>query len=128
TAPYRMIYNRGTYRVAYFKDCSYIVDSIVVGGTSEIDLQIRHDSINCYGEAALFTDFHADWYLWSNGSNGNSITVQESGRYWLEVQKAGCRIADTARVEVLTIYQDLGPDTFVCKGDPIDLRLKATGD
>src|SRR5690606_2521182 len=88
TEPYRVIYERGAYRVTYFKDCAYVVDSIFVGGTADIDLQISYDSLNCHGEATLTTDFDADAYLWSNGSNGSSITVQESGTYWLEVQKA----------------------------------------
>jgi gliding motility-associated-like protein len=56
-------------------------------------------------------------YLWSDGSSGNSITVNRSGSYWLEVSNGGCESRDTVNVFIgRTPRINLPSDTSLCKG------------
>jgi hypothetical protein len=52
-------------------------------------------------------------YLWSTGSNSQSITVGESGQYWVELDDGqGCTSTDT--IEVVIPILDLGEDGTLC--------------
>lgn len=64
-----------------------------------------------------------DVYNWSTGDSTQTITVNTSGTYWLEVtDSAGCSGTDTVAV---TIYNlpviSLGQDTIICAQDSIIL-------
>ena len=65
-------------------------------------------------------------YRWSTGDTTETITVTQSGKYWIQVSKKGCRVSDTAHVVMgaLRGQNTLPKDTFLCSGIslPIDLR------
>jgi len=66
-------------------------------------------------------------YLWSNGASGQSLTVKNSGLFWVRVTDgSGCsRLSDTVSVQVDTLptptLSASGPLTF-CQGDSVILR------
>ncbi len=66
-------------------------------------------------------------YQWSTGSTDQSITVSDSGTYFLSVtDAAGCQNAAVFNVEVspLPDPEIIGPTSF-CEGDTIEITLSA---
>jgi len=66
-------------------------------------------------------------YLWSTGENSDSIYVNQSGKYWVRVNKRGCNASDTAIVTILSpaVFQnDNIQNTLFCSDDS-DLTLDA---
>ncbi|HET8574432.1 MAG TPA: PKD domain-containing protein [Edaphocola sp.] len=57
-------------------------------------------------------------YLWSNGSSGNSLSVNTAGSYSVAVTNAsGCMASDTVDVTVNALpVVNLGADTVLCAG------------
>ncbi len=54
----------------------------------------------CKGDSVTFESDVFDSYLWSSGDTTRSITVADTGTYWVEVTNAlGCLGRDTVRVE-----------------------------
>jgi hypothetical protein len=96
--------------------------TIVVNPLPEVSL--GEDQESCEGGQATF-DAGAGFatYLWSNGATAQSITVSESGSYWVEVSTAeGCSSRDTVN---FTVHQDpevsLGEDFSFCEGTTANL-------
>jgi len=89
------------------------------------DLSLQDTSF-CEGQTVLLkTSAVADRYLWNNGENSSSITISESGEYWLEAEYQGCISKDTAKVTVVSIPMlNLGDDQVLC--DNVSLILDAT--
>lgn len=84
----------------------------------------------CEGESHTF-DAGAGYesYLWSNGSTGQSITVDQAGNYWVEVtSEFGCTNTDEAELIVnANPTVSLGPDTAFCKDQNITLDAGNAG-
>ncbi|MBI1781155.1 MAG: gliding motility-associated C-terminal domain-containing protein [Sphingobacteriales bacterium] len=61
-------------------------------------------------------------YLWNDGSTNNSITVSNSGNYWVEVNGGGCKKRDSINI-VFNKYPviSLGNDTTLCEGSTLVL-------
>jgi gliding motility-associated-like protein len=67
-------------------------------------------------------------YSWSTGDTTNTISVTEAGKYWVQVQNTGCKVADTIRVTNKTpVSVTLGPDTTYCTSKPILLTAAGKG-
>lgn len=65
-------------------------------------------------------------FLWQDGSTGNSFTVLQDGVYRVRVSfAAGCTIDDSIAITFKDVEQHLGGDRILCKGDPINVLLKA---
>jgi gliding motility-associated-like protein len=63
--------------------------------------------------------------LWSTGDTTSSITITQSGQYWLSGTIYNCSYSDTFNVVVNELSVDLGPDTSFCANTPISLSLSA---
>lgn len=91
-----------------------------IGDTIDVQpsphVTLRNDTLLCSGESILVDarqGFHAD-YLWSTGSTDSTLTVSESGTYWVEVQNF-CGIArDTFRLVVIDPPIPTLRDTTLC--------------
>jgi gliding motility-associated-like protein len=69
---------------------------------------------------------NADSYLWSNGSVGSSISVQNSGIYWVDMSINGCIARDSAKIQITSVANiNLVKDTIICS-DPVVLRILDT--
>lgn len=56
-------------------------------------------------------------YLWSDGSNSQTLTANQAGQYWVEVDDNGCTGSDTINLIVVpSPTVDLGNDTTLCNG------------
>ena len=90
-----------------------------------IPWSLGQDTILCYGDSLLLDASYTDGtYLWSNGLTDSSITITESGTYWVEVT-GPCNesLIDSIHVEILLPIQlDLGTDTTLCEEDNLILN------
>jgi gliding motility-associated-like protein len=91
-----------------------------IGDTIDVQpsphVTLLNDTLLCSGESVLLDarqGFHAD-YLWSTGSSDSTLTVSESGTYWVEVQNF-CGIArDTFNLGVIDPPMPTLRDTILC--------------
>lgn len=85
------------------------------------DVNLGEDVSVCESGEAIF-DAGAGFatYLWSNGQNGQSITVTEPGIYWVEVANDfGCASRDSVTFSVNPLPAiSLGDDHAFCEGTP----------
>lgn len=107
----------GKYRVsliAYKNNClDSFVQMVTVVAPSKPKLPL--DSTICQGQNITYTsNLSGDKYLWSNGSNSNSITVSQPGMYWLEVTINTCAWRDTVILSVDTDKVKAIGDTLYC--------------
>ena len=65
------------------------------------------------------TTYPGGAYLWSTGQTTPSITVTQTGRYWLEINYHGCADRDSTDITLTVVATDLGPDREVCAGDTV---------
>lgn len=87
------------------------------------DYTLGNDTILCLGQSITLGNSASnfDAYLWSNNSTNITISINQSGTYWLQVISA----CDTLRDSINVNYQpgilfSIGPDTTVC-GDSLIL-------
>ncbi|MEZ4774923.1 MAG: PKD domain-containing protein [Bacteroidia bacterium] len=73
------------------------------------------DRIEC-GEFSLNANNAGSTFLWSTGSNTQTITSTNAGQYWVSVTNVfGCANSDTVNITKGTIpIVDLGPDLVIC--------------
>ncbi len=115
TAPFLDVDSAGTYTVTAVDrhGCRGISNPVclVFRPRPEVDLWMEGGTVLCSGaDGTLHATPGFSSYRWSNGQEGreSSITVSDSGRYWVDVRDAyGC----TARSETLrvTIADELAP-------------------
>lgn len=63
-------------------------------------------------------------YLWSTGATTQSIQINDSGEYWVKVEKEDCILYDTVSVKVKKGEVDLGPDIEICEGETTEIDGK----
>jgi len=91
-----------------------------VGDTIDVQpsphVSLPNDTLLCSGESILLgasQGFHAD-YLWSTGSTDSTLTVSQSGEYWVEVQNFCGTSRDTFNLVVIDPPQPVLRDTTLC--------------
>ena len=119
----RMIYGPGTYFVAAENACGLQRDTLAVGGLEPPLLDFGADSQLCQGEVLIL---RAAWpeasYLWSDGSDADSLVITQPGLYWAEVQNTCGIIRDSIEVDFLAPPSvSLGADTLLCEGEAFTL-------
>jgi gliding motility-associated-like protein len=87
----------GTYSVTVSNGNCENSDTINIYIPPDIDLG-RDISLCNEKEISLSVNFLADYYLWSNGSNSSSITIDSPGEYWVDVQIGSCELSDTINI------------------------------
>lgn len=61
-------------------------------------------------------------YIWNNGNTDRQITVNDAGRYIVEITLSGCSVQDTTEVETTPLPEfTLGPDQYICPGTQLIL-------
>lgn len=90
------------------------------------DFLPKDTSICSYGDISLRPTTTYRSYQWSTGSNSNSITITQSGQYWLQVRNNdGCSGSDTIHVEPKECLKGFFmPDAFTPNNDGKNDRIK----
>ena len=79
-------------------------------------VDLGSDTIICNGNLTLDAGNNGANFLWQNGSTTQTITVNNSGIYSVQVNNGGCISYDSIDVQVNGPSVDLGPDTTFCSG------------
>ncbi|MFY0644016.1 MAG: T9SS type A sorting domain-containing protein [Bacteroidia bacterium] len=114
----------GTYHLTAYNSfgCPYS-DTVVIDEYNEPVFSLGNDTGYCEGGSVLLSGpMSMSSYLWKNGTDKDTLTVQ-GGQHWLTVtDDNGCQSRDTiVVVENPNPAITLGPDTTICIGESIDL-------
>lgn len=103
----------------------YYIDDVSVTPTNLLAPNLGNDTTICKNTLSynLYAPVGYDSYQWSNGGTSNTITVNDSGTYWVKCIANGCgELSDTIHIGFIATPQlNLGNDTVICKGTPINL-------
>ncbi len=118
----------GTYWVeGYFENGCNSIDSINIALFSESEINLGQDIILCNGESKILKCGDCfQSYIWSTGDTCSSISVNESGYYWVKaINFSNDTIFDEVNITIIPeIEFNLGEDKYICPKDPI-VEIKA---
>ncbi len=111
--------NSGIYWVELTNEfgCS-ATDSIQLTFLGSSDFSLGNDTVICFEQTlTLDAGWGYDSYLWHDGSTGQTLVIEQSGNYWVEVSSK-CGIgSDTISVDFSDYFEvSLGNDTSFCYG------------
>ena len=119
TNQYRWISQEDSFliRVLDMNNCWSMPDTVHVRQDLPPNISIGIDTTICIGDqVVLEVDAGYDAYLWSNNSAMNSITISNTGIYWVIVSKKTCKIIDS--IEVFNCPPIFNvPNVFTPNGD-----------
>jgi len=79
-----------------------VEDSFIVNLSHLSPISLGGNRSSCTSPIALSPGpYPGLTYLWSTGDNSDTIYVNQSGKYWVRVNKGGCTASDTAIVTIL---------------------------
>lgn len=104
-------------------------DTILVTAKQLPNFNLGKDTSICELQTLLLnTQIPNAGYLWSTGSLSQSVTVSNSGIYWVDVTKDGCTYRDSIELTVKPLpLVNLGTDSTLCEGQFLDLNAFNTG-
>lgn len=89
-------------------------------------VNLGRDTTLCTGNIIVLSDTNTNAiFLWSTGASGSSITITESGTYWLEVTKNGCAVRDSININFISPLSGVAHDTIICTGDVITFGIES---
>jgi len=88
------------------------------------EIELGNDTSICEGDIIILdAQFPDANYQWQDGSTNSTLTVTESGQYFVEVNVGVCYYNDTINIIVNpNPIINLGSDTAICAGDSILLN------
>jgi gliding motility-associated-like protein len=88
-----------TYFATISNSCGSESDSILIFQDEIPTVQINKDTMICGGQPILLTAItNASQFIWNTGETGNSITINQAGKYWVSVSNNTCTAVDTAYI------------------------------
>ncbi|RYF77852.1 MAG: T9SS type B sorting domain-containing protein [Cytophagaceae bacterium] len=117
--------NPGTYSVTVTASGCNSNASIQIRYIDKTAIKLGRDTLLCEGATLLLKSALAGvHYQWQDGSQEPSYTVSTSGVYSISVTQNGCVGTDAIRVGyVKRLINPLGPDTTLCEGQSLTIRL-----
>ena len=103
------------------------IDEVVVEPCSSRlpdSLITNKEAFICKGESILLSTNlkSTDKFLWSNGSEAPSITVNKPGIYFIEATINDCTMVDSIEVTTNEPFEMNPSDTTICQGESLVLR------
>jgi len=122
------VHTSGTYWLKLNNGC-VVTDSIHITISPYPVVSLGPDLWNCIGKADTLQSsvtYTAPTYLWSTGGTADTIIVDTTGTYWLQVTVAGCAAADTIHATIIyDTFTLTNQDTAICKGHSVPTYLSA---
>jgi gliding motility-associated-like protein len=121
----------GSYSVQVTANGCFAKDTILITANTVNSFTLGADTTLCSPSPfTLKANVTAANYLWSTGSTAQSITVNNSGDYWCEINRGtGCGFRDTVKVVFAApIVFSLGKDTVICNNSTLLLNVDNKGD
>ena len=129
--PSRVLDLPGTYilEVTDINSCVFS-DTVIINNLPQPDADLGPDLEFCEGESRVITvaDLGPS-YEWSVPNTGASLTVSETGKYFVTVTNDdGCFMIDSVEVQVNENPEvDLGPNQIICEEDQVSLDASESG-
>ena len=80
-------------------------------------IKLAKDTLICQGEALnLNPHYNSEKLIWSTGSEDSTLTVSQSGNYWVTVNTLICDISDTISVQIIECVGEI-PNVFTPNND-----------
>lgn len=122
----------GQYWVKLTNGCGIAADTINILSNPSLQVSLGPDQRFCRPASIALTvpNFGIGTsYVWSTGATGQTITVTQSGTYWVEVQNSCGSAKDTVDIIVDqgVPQPNLGPDFFICPGTSRTLNSNTNG-
>jgi len=104
---------------------AYYIDDVSVTPIGATVPFLGSDTLICKSQMPLMLNapYGYDCYLWSNGNTNSTISVSDSGFYWVRCIMNGCgELSDSIHIGFInTPTLSLGSDTVICKGNSVTL-------
>jgi gliding motility-associated-like protein len=103
---------------------------LVIPGTSPMyGASFVKDTVVCLSNTVLLNAPSSSSYTWSTGSNNQSVSVNNTGNYWVqEILPNGCLGVDTFKVKIVTPSQfNIISDTTICNSNSVVLNASVSG-
>jgi gliding motility-associated-like protein len=92
------------------------------------NISLGADTVICSGSSFILNGGNWTTYKWSTGDTTSSISIKQSGLYWLEASNGYCSNRDSIQIQILpTPKVDLGNDIIICNPPPLMLDAKNNG-
>lgn len=88
-------------------------------------VHLNKDTAICFGSSKTLDAGNFNSYLWNNGNTSKSISVNQTGTYWVNVKDFnGCKGTDTSIIKKINSLPTafLPADTSICSYDKLDLK------
>ncbi|MBL4652448.1 MAG: hypothetical protein JKY53_06220 [Flavobacteriales bacterium] len=113
------------FSVSISTQCGTAFDEILIDTYLYFPISLGEDDSLCVGEQKVLETYTSDAdYLWNTGSIEESISVGQSGQYWVSISSV-CGV-HTDTINVIFIEPpliELIDDTLMCRGDTLTLTL-----
>ncbi len=112
--------------LAFIFRANTVLDNIYL---EECPLTLGKDTTLCQGNSLRLQSIAPySQYQWSTGDTTSNITINQTGKYWLNINNNGCQNTDTIVATFLPKkYAFLGKDTSLCVGNTITLNSPILG-
>lgn len=107
----------GVYWAQQSNACGAIRDSILISQNSLPIVSLGNDTVLCLGNDVILNAGNTGaTYLWDDNSTAQSLTVDSSGIYWVDVTVNGCSRRDSILVSYVRPLPpfNIGNDTSLC--------------
>jgi len=86
---------------------------------------LGNDTSLCPGQSLSFTLSQSGvTYSWEDGSTSAERIINETGTYWVQLDRNGCIKSDTINLQIFNLPKPvLGNDTSICAGDTLRLEI-----
>ena len=116
TTPIRTFSNSGVVWVDITWNGCTLRDSINITNTIVTQPNLGNDTTICPDTSFdLKPNVTSNDYLWQDGSTNNSLTVSDTGIYWVDVINNGCSLRDSIKIDKHPDLLNLGNDTVICE-------------
>ncbi|GAA0894094.1 hypothetical protein GCM10009122_37740 [Fulvivirga kasyanovii] len=126
-----LIDHPGIYWAKVTKDSDSAADTIAVTYMDHFKPLASLDTMVCAETEVQFniTDPVADTYYWSTGQSNPTVSIRQSGEFWVERQNQCYTIRDTFNIaHVPPMQVELGKDTVMCApAEPFVLNAAVPG-
>lgn len=130
TTGFRTVGNAGIHWIDVTENGCTTRDSMLVSVNPQPLVNLGPDQVLCDNQIPVLLDasFPGATYLWQDASTASTFSVTTSGTYFVTATEGICADADTINLtfEPEPVL-DLGPDVFLCDGNPILLSADPNG-
>jgi gliding motility-associated-like protein len=119
-------FTTGNYWVIVTKGVCIRTDSITLTYEDSLSFNLGSDTTLCQGELLILNASQPGaTYQWSDNSTTPTLSITQSGKYWVMVQSAQGACASSDSIDVVFDVKpqvNLGPDAKYCEGDSLLLN------